>query len=104
MCPAGFAVRCTAFLIDALIRLGIFLVCVALLAVIFKALPAAATAGKRIMGLQVLIANGLPLSTAGCLVRNLLRAVDFLPYMYALRREFPNRVRAHVRFRRALHR
>jgi uncharacterized RDD family membrane protein YckC len=105
MHPAGFAVRSTAFLIDALLRAGILMVCgmalgaggqfgtgmmfIVLFAInwlypaVFELLPAAATPGKRIMGLQVLMANGLPITPAGCLIRNLLRAVDFLPLMYA---------------------
>ncbi len=103
--PAGFAVRATAFLLDFLFRAGIILVCetalvkggrvgggmmlIVLFAVnwlysmVFELLPAAATPGKRIMGLHVLMANGLPLTPAGCLIRNLLRAADFLPLMYA---------------------
>lgn len=103
--PAGFAVRASAFLIDFLFRAGIILVCemalvkggrfgggmmlIVLFAVnwlysmVFELLPAAATPGKRIMGLHVLMANGLPLTPAGCLIRNLLRAADFLPLMYA---------------------
>jgi uncharacterized RDD family membrane protein YckC len=54
-----------------------------LYSMVFELLPAAATPGKRIMGLQVLMANGLPITPAGCLIRNLLRAADFLPLMYA---------------------
>jgi uncharacterized RDD family membrane protein YckC len=103
--PAGFAVRCTAFLIDTLIRGAVLLMLIPVLAkggrvgfgfilillfvlnwlypVIFELMPAAATPGKRIMGLQVLMANGLPLTPAGCLIRNLLRFVDFLPLLYA---------------------
>ncbi len=103
--PAGFAVRCTAFLIDALIRAALLLGLITMLAgggrfgtgpifivvfvvnwlypVIFELMPAAATPGKRIMGLHVMMANGLPLSPAGCLIRNLMRAVDLLPLMYA---------------------
>jgi uncharacterized RDD family membrane protein YckC len=102
--PAGFAVRCCAFLIDAMIRV-VFLVAIAnavgdvggfgtgilflalflvnwLYPVIFELLPAAATPGKRAMGLQVMMANGLPITPAGCLTRNLLRAVDMLPAFY----------------------
>jgi uncharacterized RDD family membrane protein YckC len=102
--PAGFAVRCCAFLIDALIRI-VFLVALAqafagvgglgvglefialflvnwLYPVIFELLPASATPGKRAMGLQVMMANGLPITPAGCLTRNLLRAVDMLPAFY----------------------
>ncbi len=105
MYPAGFAVRATAFLIDGVFRFGILMVCgmalgaggrvgsglllIALFTInwlyspIFELLPAAATPGKRIMGLHVLMASGLPITPAGCLIRNLLRAVDFLPLMYA---------------------
>jgi hypothetical protein len=35
------------------------------------------------MGLYVLMANGLPVTPAGCLIRNLLRVVDMLPLLYA---------------------
>jgi len=35
------------------------------------------------MGLQVMMADGLPITPAGCLTRNLMRAVDMLPLMYA---------------------
>jgi uncharacterized RDD family membrane protein YckC len=104
MRAAGFPVRCCAFLIDALIRylvlatmaqvlvrggkMGIGLLLVAaflviwLYPVIFELTPAAATPGKRIMGIRVMMANGLPLTPAGCLTRNLLRTVDMLPLFY----------------------
>ena len=103
--PAGFAVRACAFLIDVLIRLAILLACASLFSagrrvgvglylisafvinwlypVIFELSPAAATPGKRALGLYVLMANGLPITPAGCLIRNLLRAVDMLPLLYA---------------------
>ena len=103
--PAGFAVRATAFLIDAAIRIVFLLICSTALAaggkfgrgvlliflfvlnwlypVIFELTAAAATPGKRIMGLVVLMANGLPITPAGCLIRNLLRVVDALPILYA---------------------
>lgn len=103
--PAGFAVRCTAFLIDVLIRffllsslgtaLGVaghfargamFIILFVvnwLYPVIFELTPLAATPGKHILGLQVMMANGLPITPAGCLTRNLMRAVDMLPLMYA---------------------
>ena len=105
MRPAGFAVRCTAFLIDVFIRffiltsLGtgigvaghfgygamfiILFVVNWLYPVIFELTPIAATPGKHVMGLQVMMANGLPITPAGCLTRNLMRAVDMLPLMYA---------------------
>lgn len=103
--PAGFAVRCTAFMIDACIRVAVLAACASALAagghfggglllialfiinwlypVIFELTAAAATPGKRIMGLYVLMANGLPITPAGCLIRNLLRFIDLLPVMYA---------------------
>lgn len=103
--PAGFAVRCTAFLIDIFIRflilsslgtaLGVgghfttgamFIVLFVvnwLYPIIFELTPLAATPGKHVMGLQVMMANGLPITPAGCLTRNLMRAVDMLPLMYA---------------------
>lgn len=103
--PAGFAVRATAFLVDALIRIAIFSVCASLFSmgrklgvglflisafvinwlypVLFEMSAAAATPGKRIFGLYVLMANGLPITPAGCLIRNLLRVIDMLPLLYA---------------------
>jgi uncharacterized RDD family membrane protein YckC len=103
--PAGFAVRCTAFLIDVFIRFFMLSSVGTVLAVaghfgrgamfiilfvvnwlypmIFELMPIAATPGKHVMGLQVMMANGLPLTPAGCLTRNLMRAVDMLPLMYA---------------------
>ena len=103
--PAGFAVRATAFLIDTAIRMVLLIICSTALAgggkfgggvlliflfvlnwlysVIFELTAAAATPGKRIMGLVVLMANGLPITPAGCLIRNLLRVVDALPILYA---------------------
>jgi uncharacterized RDD family membrane protein YckC len=103
--PAGFAVRATAFLIDAAIRVMFLMICSIALAaggkfgggvlyiflfvlnwlypVIFELTAAAATPGKRILGLVVLMANGLPITPAGCLIRNLLRVVDALPLFYA---------------------
>jgi len=105
MHPAGFPVRCAAFLLDALLRVGVLLACASALAaggrfgtglmfvalfavnwlypVVFELLPGAATPGKRMLGLHVLMANGLPITPAGCLIRNLLRFVDFLPLLYA---------------------
>jgi uncharacterized RDD family membrane protein YckC len=104
MRAAGFPVRCMAFLIDASIRYvtvstvaltfrvggrvgtGVVLIVVFLIVwlypVIFELMPAAATPGKRVMGIQVTMANGLPLTPAGCLIRNLMRAVDMLPLLY----------------------
>ena len=52
--------------------------------VAFELAPGSATPGKRIMGLRVVMADGLPVTVAASLSRNLLRAADFLPFMYAL--------------------
>jgi uncharacterized RDD family membrane protein YckC len=41
------------------------------------------TPGKRMFGLAVLNDDGTPLRWPGALTRNLLRAVDFLPFFYA---------------------
>jgi len=103
--PAGFPVRCIAFLIDGLIRgalliasagtlraggrFGGGLMFIALFAinwvyaVVFEMSAGAATPGKRLMGLYVTMADGLPITPAACLIRNLLRVVDFLPLFYA---------------------
>jgi uncharacterized RDD family membrane protein YckC len=102
--PAGFPARSAAFLIDLAIRgLTLFACALALGAggrvgaglllitlfvvnwlysVLFELLPAAATPGKRLVGLHVMMADGLPITPAGCLIRNLLRAVDFMPLLY----------------------
>ena len=41
-----------------------------------------ATPGKRVFGLRVVMDNGLPITPAASLTRNLLRAADFLPFGY----------------------
>jgi uncharacterized RDD family membrane protein YckC len=40
------------------------------------------TPGKRRLGLRVVQANGLPLTTSSGIVRNLVRVFDFLPLVY----------------------
>jgi uncharacterized RDD family membrane protein YckC len=102
--PAGLAARSAAFLIDLLIRCAIFVALLlalaripgfglAILFVVFFALewlyPVAfelsrwgATPGKRTFGLIVIMDNGLPVTPAASLTRNLLRAADFLPMLY----------------------
>jgi uncharacterized RDD family membrane protein YckC len=103
--PAGLVARGYAFVIDGAIRLavliaattvlamlsrfgaGIFLILFFLLEwfypVLFELLPGAATPGKRAVGLRVVMDSGLPVTPAASLVRNLLRAADFLPLLYA---------------------
>jgi uncharacterized RDD family membrane protein YckC len=102
--PAGLTARCYAFLIDTLIKLGLFylfemgavfaggiglaltfiLVFVLewLYPVVFELTRWGATPGKRSVGLRVIMDNGLPVTPAASLTRNLLRAADFLPLLY----------------------
>ena len=102
--PAGITARCYAFLIDSLIKLaviyafeilavfaggiGIGLNLILLFAlewlypVAFELSRWAATPGKRSQGLKVVMDNGLPVTPAASLTRNLLRAADFLPFLY----------------------
>ncbi|HEX2906941.1 MAG TPA: RDD family protein [Phototrophicaceae bacterium] len=40
------------------------------------------TPGKRWTGIRVIQANGLPATTAGIIIRNLVRVFDFLPIFY----------------------
>jgi uncharacterized RDD family membrane protein YckC len=48
----------------------------------FELMAGAATPGKRALGLMVVMDNGLPITPAASLVRNLLRAADFMPLLY----------------------
>jgi uncharacterized RDD family membrane protein YckC len=50
--------------------------------VFFEVVTAGATPGKRAMGLLVLNDDGTPIRWPASLTRNLLRAIDFLPFMY----------------------
>jgi uncharacterized RDD family membrane protein YckC len=115
--PAGLTARCYAFLLDLLVKLAILYVfeiaatftgrvgIAATLILIFALewlYPVAfeltrwgATPGKRSLGLRVVMDNGLPVTPAASLTRNLLRAADFLPLFYGfavvsmlLRRDF----------------
>jgi uncharacterized RDD family membrane protein YckC len=102
--PAGVTARLYAFLVDWLIRLSI-LYGVATLAAIagglgvafwlillfalewfypvaFELGPQGATPGKRVFGLKVVMDNGLPVTPAASFARNLLRAADFLPFLF----------------------
>ncbi len=47
--------------------------------VIFELGRTGATPGKRAMGLKVVMDNGLPITPAASLTRNLLRVADFMP-------------------------
>jgi uncharacterized RDD family membrane protein YckC len=102
--PAGVVPRGLAWLIDFGIRLGAYMV----LAMVFAALGAAGiglfllalfallwlypvlfevlwhgqTPGKRMMGLRVVAADGVPVGWVASAARNLLRTVDMLPLLY----------------------
>ena len=103
--PAGITARLYAFMIDLMIRFailfatslvltpaggmgfGIFTIVYFLVEwfypVLFELTLAGATPGKRAMGLKVVMDNGLPVTPAASITRNLLRTADFLPFMYA---------------------
>jgi uncharacterized RDD family membrane protein YckC len=102
--PAGLTARFYAFLLDWAIRLAIIYAAaipVALMGgigvaflfilffalewfypVVFELMPSGATPGKRVFKLKVVMDNGLPVTPAAALSRNLLRAADFLPFAY----------------------
>jgi hypothetical protein len=48
--------------------------------VYFELTPSGATPGKRAFGLKVVMDNGLPVTPAASIARNLLRVADFLPF------------------------
>jgi uncharacterized RDD family membrane protein YckC len=102
--PAGLSARFCAFLIDWVIRLAILYTAsvTALVAgaigvsfwlillfalewfypVAFELTAAGATPGKRVFRLRVVMDNGLPVTPAAAITRNLLRVADFLPFGY----------------------
>jgi uncharacterized RDD family membrane protein YckC len=104
--PAGVPARTCAFLIDGVIRIAaIYAVGIAtalmggfgaafwiififgmewFYPVVFELRTGAATPGKRVFGLRVVMDNGLPVTAAASVTRNLLRAADFLPFGYGL--------------------
>ena len=104
--PAGLMPRALAFGIDLLIRGAILLAAFVLLGllgqfgaglgtilyflvnwwypVLFEVLYQGRTPGKKAMGLHVVHDDGTPVGWAASLTRNLLRAVDMLPFAYCL--------------------
>ena len=104
MRPAGMSARFAAFAIDWLIRIAIlyamvfftmffggfglafWLILFFLLdwfyPVVFELGRDGATPGKRAMGLKVVMDNGLPVTPAASMTRNLLRFADFMPFFY----------------------
>lgn len=103
--PAGPLARQLAYLVDTLVRLALFIACmiaagilgamgpvVAFISIfaiewiypiVFELGMGGATPGKRALGLQVVMDSGLPVTPAASITRNLLRAADFLPALYA---------------------
>jgi uncharacterized RDD family membrane protein YckC len=102
--PAGLTARFCAFVLDWLIRLvavyaaaiiagfmggfgtGFWLILYFVLEwfypVAFELGRSGATPGKKIVGLKVVMDNGLPITPAASFTRNLLRFADFLPLAY----------------------
>ena len=48
--------------------------------IVFELRASGATPGKRAFGLKVVMENGLPVTAAASVTRNLLRVADFLPF------------------------
>ncbi|TJZ79097.1 RDD family protein [Chitiniphilus eburneus] len=105
--PAGPARRGYAWLIDWILRaligaliyipllvtmgragMGMGLVAFFLLqwayGVLFEVLGDGRTPGKRMLGLQVLREDGLPVGWRESILRNVLRAIDFMPLCYGI--------------------
>lgn len=102
--PAGLNPRLYAFVVDWLIRMAVLYVIAVATAfiggigvalwliliflaewfypVVFELSPSGATPGKRMFGLKVVMDNGLPVTVAASVTRNLLRVADFLPLLY----------------------
>jgi uncharacterized RDD family membrane protein YckC len=100
--PAGLVVRFYAFLIDWVIRLAVLygvamvtvfmggigialwliiaFACEWLYPIVFELRASGATPGKRACNLKVVMDNGLPVTPAASITRNLLRVADFLPF------------------------
>jgi uncharacterized RDD family membrane protein YckC len=102
--PAGLTARFYAYLLDFVFRavalnflsipltflggIGIALLLIAAFAlewfypVFFELTRSGATPGKRVFKLKVVMDNGLPVTPAASIGRNLLRTADFLPFLY----------------------
>src|SRR5215813_6206583 len=102
--PAGLNARFYAFALDWIIRIAIIYAAsmaaalmkgiglafwlILLFAlewfypVAFELTPSGSTPGKRVFGLKVVMDNGLPVTPAASVTRNLLRVADFLPFGY----------------------
>jgi uncharacterized RDD family membrane protein YckC len=102
--PAGLSPRFYAVLVDWLVRLAVMYAAAVLTAFMggigmafwlvlafalewfypmaFELTPSGATPGKKAFGLKVVMDNGLPVTPAASMARNLLRVADFLPFAY----------------------
>ena len=101
--PAGPVARGGAWLVDSLIRLGIYIALALVLGVlgatgtglllvaffllewfypVYFELARGSTPGKSAFGLVVVHSNGTPVGWQASMIRNLLRTVDFLPLFY----------------------
>jgi uncharacterized RDD family membrane protein YckC len=102
--PAGLSARFAAFLLDWLIRLMIayaaaigsvfmggfgvgfwmllYFVLEWFYPVAFELSRSGATPGKSVVGIKVVMDNGLPITPAASFTRNLLRVADFLPFLF----------------------
>jgi uncharacterized RDD family membrane protein YckC len=111
---AGFGSRCIAALIDyiilAIVMIGVALAMAAAFVdinsdtnafigalfilvefvlfvfyhLIFELIWNGQTPGKRLFGLRVVQANGMPVTISGVLIRNIVRLFDFLPVFYGI--------------------
>jgi uncharacterized RDD family membrane protein YckC len=107
--PAGVVARALAYALDWAIRIAVFIGVMTVIAathgasgglgvglsfifyfglewiypIVFELLPGSATPGKRVLGLQVMMDTGLPVTPSAAVTRNLLRAADFLPFLFA---------------------
>ncbi|HEX2826496.1 MAG TPA: RDD family protein [Burkholderiales bacterium] len=68
--------------------MGLMLICIFLVEWLYPAVCElkfdGATPGKKLMRLRVVNDDGTPVTLAAAVVRNLLRTVDFLPFMYGV--------------------
>ncbi len=105
MRPAGMSARFCAFMIDWLIRLCIYFAAAFVLSLLggygvgfilitwfllfwlyplpFELGRSGATPGKKAMGLKVVMDNGLPITPAASMSRNLMLFADFMPFGFA---------------------
>ncbi len=50
----------------------------------FELFTGGQTPGKRLFGLRVIKENGYPLAPLNCIIRNLVRIIDFFPFAYGI--------------------